>query len=215
MTTDRERTRLAEDLAELATRLAVAITTRDGHGHTAVDRIKDGLAGQPGAQRLQSDRTTGFTTVLDDDGMPIPAVSDPTGETVVNYLTSRTKGDPAGQDLARLDKAIRSAHDLIAKAVDILATYTPRPANAHDRRQLEKTNTKPDPVCESCIRTESAKGVTRGMPVHRTGTVNGNLDQPTALCRWCYDYVRTTGKLPTEAVLADYYAGKRIYTSVS
>lgn len=210
MTTDRERIRLADDVAELASRIANHLTTRDHDGATVINRMRAAHAGQPGAQRLEGDRTTGFATVYDDDGRPVPSVSDPTGETVVNYLTSRRRGDPARLDLDALDRALRTAQAQLDKATSILATYTPRTANAADRRHLEETNTPEQRGCESCARTEVAKGVARWTPIHMESTVKGNLNREWALCRWCYDWVLTTGALPTEMIVAAHHAGKKI-----
>ena len=63
------------------------VETLQAHQHVnpAVRRaLDDALADGIHAQNLEGDRTTGHTTVLDDDGLSMPAVSDPTGETACN-----------------------------------------------------------------------------------------------------------------------------------
>lgn len=101
--------------------------------------------------------------------------------------------DPAARKLAAMDQLaatiVKSAY-LLRLLVDDEA---PRPATARQRAEVERANSA-DPLCQHC--TEHRRpGNTE--PVHRTGTVAGNLPAPMALCRWCYDFVGRTGDLPT------------------
>jgi len=200
MTTDHERQRRADDLAELATRIAVALTTLDGQGRTVVNRMREAMAGQPRAQSLEGDRTTGFTTTVDEDGFPVPAVSDPTGEAGIRI-------DHAHRSLVDLDRQLRAAHMAADRIVRILDTFTPRPATSYEQRQLRMDN---EPGCWSCAHVEVVRGVPRWEPVWRTGNPGGVLAEPRALCHWCWRFAVDFGRLPTKTELDSHHAGKRL-----
>jgi len=186
---DRQRVRLADDLAELTARIAVHIVTVDRDGRTVVNRMREAMNGQPRAQNLEGDRTTGHTTVTDDQGWPMPSVSDPTGEAAL-------RPDRAYRDLVELDKQLGRAHAAVEHALRILSAHTPRPSTEAERRKVEVGNT---PGCESCARTEVAKGVRRWEPIYRQ-----------ELCSWCWQWERDTGRRPTDAELAAHHDGKRL-----
>lgn len=198
---DRERCRKADDLALLAAAIGSTLTQRDTEGRTVIDRIRDAMAGQPGAQALQSDRTTGFTTVSDEDGFPVPSVSDPTGEAAIRF-------DRARHDLRQLDRLLQQAHRAVDDIRRLVHTYTPRPATECERRQVEQDN---DPGCQSCSRTEVTRGVARWEPVWKANrNPGGVLTNPLDLCAWCYRWVETVGRLPTPDELALHHSGKRV-----
>ena len=74
----------------------------------------------------------------------------------------------------------------------IVEAEVPRPPTDKQRRDVERANT-PDPTCQHCTQHRPPG---KAELVHRTGDVAGNLSEPIALCRWCYDAVRRTGQLP-------------------
>lgn len=47
-------------------------------------------------------------------------------------------------------------------------------------------------------------------PVHRTGDVGGRLKEPRPLGKWAYDFVRSTGELPTREQARAHAEGRRI-----
>lgn len=112
--------------------------------------------------------------------------------------------DTAYTDLAQLDDAIRHLTDKLGRLHQrphqpmvhdartvwrIIQQWAPRKATSKDLREVAAANAQ-----DGC--TNHARiGVFE--PVHRTGTVGGNLALPAALCSSCYDQVRRNGKVPT------------------
>lgn len=139
----------------------------------ALRRCTDSVASHPGAASTDGARGRGGTS-------PTEALA----------MTP----DPAARELADLDRTMRRLEADLAWLVAFTARHTPRPPSDRDRREVERANTTPDPLCEHCTPHRRSGDA---QPVHRTGTVNGNLPLPMALCRWCYDRVRTDGRLPS------------------
>lgn len=139
----------------------------------ALRRCTDSVASHPGAASTDGTRGRGGTS-------PTEALA----------MTP----DPAARELADLDRTMRRVEADLAWLVAFTARHTPRPPSDRDRREVERANTTPDPLCEHCTDHRRSGDA---QPVHRTGTVNGNLPLPMALCRWCYDRVRTDGRLPS------------------
>lgn len=139
----------------------------------ALRRCTDSVASHPGAASTDGTRGRGGT-------YPTEALA----------MTP----DPAARELADLDRTMRRIEADLAWLVAFTARHTPRPPSDRDRREVERANTTPDPLCEHCTDHRRSGDA---QPVHRTGTVNGNLPLPMALCRWCYDRVRTDGRLPS------------------
>jgi hypothetical protein len=103
-------------------------------------------------------------------------------------------GDRAAATLAHVgkmrDRVIRDLHMLRR----VIEAEVPRAPTDKQRREVERANTEdPDRFCEHCTRHRPT-----GMAedVYRTGTVSGNLPEPMALCRFCYDRVIRKGRLP-------------------
>ena len=157
-------------------------------------RIADGVAGQPSAQNYDGD-TGDAGSVLDDQGVPMPALSDPTGEAC-------TRRDPCRADLDRLRHLARQLRHHADEATRILARHQPRPADGYQRHHTADG----DPGCRSCARLEVG-GAPRWEPVYKRRTVG---DEAVELCRWCYDWHRHTGTLPARRLLCDHHDGKRV-----
>jgi len=110
-------------------------------------------------------------------------VSDPT-------FSRMLEGDNDGHELKRLRKAIAKGDG--DQAVRIVQAWTPRPPSA---KALRETSSSNEPGCARHARIDV------WAPVHRRGTVNGNLDNPEDLCRPCYEFVARTGEAPTDQEL--------------
>lgn len=167
-------------------------------GKTRLQRMRDGQQGHPAAARYDGDPSAPQVQVMGqgDDGWR-PMISDPTGEAAI-------RRDRAAQARRELDKAVTRLHQAIEreafKIAGILNGYgPPRAASIADRAALQRANIKPDPGCTSCARLESSKGVKRWEPVFRNDR-----------CRWCSDWVRTVGRLPTKKELQAHHDGKRV-----
>lgn len=98
--------------------------------------------------------------------------------------------------LAHLDAAVRRL-DRLAEA------WTPRAPSPSALRETEMANRK---VCEHCddgpLRADAPTDV------------RGNLAEPIRLCRWCYDYTVSVGRLPDARTLERRRKGQRIRVAV-
>lgn len=158
-------------------------------------RLRDGMAGQPGAQRYDTPVVGGHTTVLDERGMSMPAVSDPTGEAAVRAVMG---GDPSSITQRRIAQLVAT----IAHAADELVTHVRiaqrRGPTDRERRDTDAVNIEPG--CRSCARTEVTPGVRRWERVYRRDR-----------CRWCASWAGIHGDQdPPLEVLERHHAGQRI-----
>ena len=159
--------------------------------------IREHAAGYP-QPSLESDRTSGHTTVTDDQGDPMPAVADPTGEISI-------APDQARADERHLDQLIRR---LYSTATDIDAIHR-RHLEAPDRDALARLQVEGEPGCEIVARARDARGQPEWEPVFRTSDVDGNLPRPYRLGRWAYDWVRRYGQLPTIDEIRRHLEGRK------
>lgn len=185
---------MLDSTAEDYTRLAITASSR-------LLAMRDAMGGQPGAQRFDSTPTTGHTTVVDDEGTPMPAISDPTGEAAVRRATGK---DRAAADHREVSKLIRDGLRISGRITDIFARYGTRPAGHVELKATEQGNARPD-GCEHC----ATQGRWSPLHVERT-TAKGNLPTPMRLCRWCYDWTRTHGVLPTDKELRAHHEGRKL-----
>lgn len=166
-----------------------------------ITSLIDGMEGHPRAQALQADRTSGHTTVIDDRGIPVPSVADPTGETAI-------RPDFAAKDRLEYDKCLEIAERAMERADRIRVAWTPTAPT------LAKSTEEGDDGCELCARTVDGKGQARwSLPHVEASTVKGNLSRPYRLCRWCYDFVRSHGRAPTKAELNAYHTTGKLRQS--
>jgi hypothetical protein len=182
-------TERAQHLQTLAHEIRRALTP-DTNGQTPITRMTDARNGQPRAARYDTDKVTASGT------------SDPTARAAL-------QPDPAATDLARFDAALELSRTALTRAADILRQWTPRHPTDLERHRMATTN---EPHCESCARTEAAKGIPRWEPpltTERT-TVAGSLTEPAWLCRWCYDHAARTGLRPTVQELEQHHEGRRV-----
>lgn len=155
-----------------------------------------------------------------DDALPgIPAAQsfDPGGRSSDGTSSTERIGTRLAEtgDKAR---ALCQERDAIAKRLRIdaarlrklMEANSPHPADPKAKAAAEKANVVADPLCEHCTPWVRSLGIE---PVHRTGTVNGNLDKPMALGLWCYEFVRRTGRLPVRDEVERHDNGQRVRVS--
>ena len=149
----------------------------------------------------------GTTTILDDDGHPLPPRSDPTGR-------AATEGNPQAAKAREHERnVIALTHQLLAQLDQlqiIHQTYIHRTLDIATARQMTQPH---DPQgCRSCARITRGKAQRRTWaPVYRTSTVANNLPEPMPLCRWCYDWVLRHGQIPPRKKLLAHLDGKTVY----
>lgn len=166
-------------------------------------RIHDATSGQPGAARTDTIRSSGHATVLDEHGIPMPAVSDPTGEAGI-------RPDPAAAAHNRIEQL---AKRLLTDAEALLFELGPWLARAPLAKELRETERANTPGCESCARIDGP--ALNGVPWwnHPRTTVTLNLVSgertKVRVCEWCEAVFRADGRLPTEAEVEDHRDGKR------
>lgn len=210
---DRSRQRLLDDAVDTLARIAIALGSVDD-GLTVMDRIRQAEPG-PTAQRYDAPHVGGHITVTDEDGYPMAAVSDPTGEGAVRAVGAAGRSGRIPAHRAELDRLVGSVANAARRIERIVAAYgPPRAPNEADRRFVAQANGAGEPGCESCARTDVASGVARWVPIDsrlRGPTdVGGRLDRPMALCVWCHDKVESWGRIPTTAEVAAHHEGRRV-----
>lgn len=179
-----------EDFARVVTELPSTIET-----------MQAAMAGQPGAQSFEQSRTTGHTTVTDERGNPMPAVSDPTGEAAVLRVMGK---DKAAVDEAELHKRMHRIAGDVEWLYRLCMRWHVRPATERERRDTASHN---EPGCESCATVDIAPGVKRWEPI-RCAIEFG--ERKIAVCRWCQDFAARKDRLPTREELLAHHAGKRV-----
>lgn len=185
---DRQRIRLADVAAQRLASVARVLDAIAPDGTTVMGRIRD--AQGPLRGRSYSAPTRSGTD------QPMPSLA----------------GDRALADERDLDRALEGAAVAINRAAGVLAAYPPaHPASAAERRALGLGD---GPWCTSCARVEGADGQPRREPIHEgllgATDVDGRLDEPCLLCRWCYGCVRDWGRVPTVAEVARHARGQRV-----
>lgn len=206
----------ADFIAESATRVATHLKLVDRHGDTVLSRLQDSMNGHPKAacwdNGPKSDEPWCMIherNVVDchaDDlicfGVPLSGPSDPTGEAGI-------RSDTAAVDLKNLKKALHRMVNDASLIVNILATYTPRPATEHERSRTADQN---DPHCESCERIHISKNVPWWVEprTKERSTIGGKLSKAMWCCDWCENHVVQTGVIPSEEEVEQHRAGKRI-----
>ena len=165
-----------------------------------------------GAQSFDGVRVSGFTTELDDDDHPIPVRSDPVGKHVAEGLDNY---DQTAERIISAARAINTEVEQLAKLLQPLGTahhraVTPKDELAEEAKEaaLEEARLtrENDPCCRSCLRADVRA------PVAKRRSVDGDT---WALCRWCYDFTREVGKLPTRDEVAEHHAGGKVRRRVA
>lgn len=125
-------------------------------------------------------------TVLDDDGFPMPPLSDPTGDGVVTVLDGTRRRSSVREDVALLSACMAEVRGIVRQA-DGARGRAMAPDDGGDRRKLD-----PD-ACENHERHEQGF-----MPVHRSSR-----------CRRCYDFWLAEGVDMPLPLLVAYGKGQR------
>lgn len=183
---DAELVRKLHETADALTRILALMETSDSKdGHTLLSRMKESYNGWPASTGY--DR--GSARVTDDQGDPLPLHSDPTGETAI-------REDRARDDRLSIDRDVNALERSVRHLLDTASRHILRDANLIER---QATTGKDDPGCSSCARIPGPRTKQWWNPRFR-----GDL------CRWCLDYQRAMGRLPTTQELIDYRDGKRV-----
>lgn len=164
---------------------------------------------QPGfpSTRIEAERAIGHTNVVDDAGLPMPGIADPTGELVTNVNDDGRHRDIALADDRRLDELIERFHADTSELAGIVRRWN-RAANGD-------APTPTGDACEIAARAKNTRGGPAWEPVHVISNVGGLLDRNYRLGRWAYDFIRSTGRLPTRPEIQDHVDGKRVRRKAS
>lgn len=166
----------------------------------ALARVEEAAHGHPKAAATDTVRSIG--SVLDEYGIPMPSVADPVGEAGI-------REDRAAEARRQIDGLVNRLWADVGALEAALVHWTGRAPTSIERREAERDNT---PICESCARID---GRVAGQPfvneVRVTVVVaNGKGEERRwKVCRWCQDFVRDFGRVPSKNELADYRDGKR------
>lgn len=172
---------------------------KDRDGRNLFQRLSDSFLGWRSTGGYDQERTSGGATVLDDQGVPMPRLSDPTGEW-------GTEPDQARDDQRSIDHRLHSLERETMRLVDDFTRHALRPPNV-----IEQCKGDDEPGCESCARLPGARGGPRWEPVRQTAKVaEGKLVVTYKLCRWCADFVRSEGVLPTKGQLDAHHTGRKV-----
>ena len=158
------------------------------HRTTARERLEDQRLGQPGSALGGGGGRGG--------GSPV--------ETALGIGGEYHQGDPgnvrsdqAAHELEQADKLEKQLYLTARLLRAIYEKQIPKAPTDKQRRDVERANAE-DPTCQHCTQHRPPG---KAELVHRTGDVAGNLPEPMALCRWCYDGVRRTGSLPSKPAI--------------
>ena len=175
----------------------------------ALARMVDAL---PGPITTSWDTSGGGGPILDEKGVPMPTISDPTGETAV-------RSDPVVSDRMRLMGAVACARmdataivvgagDPVVRARSCLArirdAWVIATRYARDTpTTVDRDATTPAPGCESCARDGG-----HWSPVARNVKLLDGGRMP--MCDWCRDRYGRWGSLPTLAELRLSHQGRNV-----
>lgn len=182
---DAELIRQVRDLHELSARLLTAFETADPRDHmTVLARNRESWNGWPSSSGF--DRSPRRAT--DTDGELVPNYSNPTAE-------AGERTDRAHADRLLMERGVRSSLNLLRTAADAAGRHTLRSPNIIERQSTKE----PEAGCTSCARLTGRHGGARWEPIYRGDT-----------CRFCWEYKRATGNLPSKEDLQAHHDGKKI-----
>lgn len=186
-------------LPDVEARMRATLAEPGGHGFEVVSRAtvlycelhhRDLTDCQREARKLEDEC---YCT-----GVPVPTVSDPTGEAAVH--------DRVWADARELHRRRASISDDVAWIVGMVARWS-----KDDRVPLRDAKAKADqPLCEIHLRYGYDRPATskKGTRVKRNGVPI--LSRPYCLCQWCEDTTQKLGRVPIEVEVHDHVAGKRL-----
>lgn len=161
-------------------------------------------ANQPGLRSPRFDAGTASANAKPDDlpeelrGRDTHA--DPTGDLVA-------RGDVALNAERRVDELLERIHRDASELAGITKRWT--------TTATDKPTTPDDDGCEVVARVTGAGGGAAWEPIHVISSVGGLLDRQHRLGRWAYDFIRTSGRLPTRQEITAHVAGKRVRRKAS
>ena len=170
----------------------------------ALDRMTDALGWPVGSRPLDAD---GGGPTLDENGHPMPTISDPTGEAAIRPDIASADRAVIAEATRELVKAVRAfaddptphtAHTVETVAGLLLSfaeRWAPRHAHAADKARSDDV-----PLCESCARLTDHRGRPLAEPAEKVSgryvrrDVGGKLRW---LCQPCGNFGRANERLPT------------------
>ena len=200
------RIRLANDVAELSARIAVALEGGfAGHIEAHISGLPVAAGGGDGGGRRQVvwcwNHQRPVSACHADDEL---CSGDPV-EIRDSMAEAACTPDRARQDLAALDRDLERMGNTLERVVRLLGGYTPR--SASDRERAESQGGADG--CWSCARLPNPHhpGEQRWEPGTRRVIVD---DEGRDLCSWCDKWHRKTGTLPPKDILERHHRGERI-----
>ncbi len=152
---DQDLSAKIDSAGETLARIAAHLQTVDAHdSQTMLGRMRDGYQGHPRAAAYDGEtrdapKAEAFMVSTDDEGWR-PLNSDPTGEAACRPDKAAHHRRELEKMASRIEAFTRTEYD---KFLAIAYHYEPpRKADANDIAQVAKTNTKPEPNCDSCGR---------------------------------------------------------------
>lgn len=194
---DRDFVSTVEKTAQRLTRIAAWVQTPGSDDHrTPIQRNRDSWHGHPKAAAYDRSSSGSSRDRIEDNDPDLGwkrTTSDPTGDAAI-------RPDRAAASRRKVERDLRAAANIVANLERELVHWgEPRPATDYERRLVEQANVKPEPGCTSCARTEVAHGVDRWEPVYARD-----------LCRWCWEWEKSTGRPATVDELTRHHNGQQI-----
>lgn len=117
--------------------------------------------------------------------------------------------DIGGSALTALTKLLAQNHRLIEQLYRLCSAWSPHKPN---RKALEDTAKETGIMCDHCTRWMPPGWVEEK---YRYSDAGGVLDDPMNLGRWCYDFARTNGRLPSESECRRRGKGQQVRVKVA
>lgn len=112
--------------------------------------------------------------------------------------------DLGGAAITELDAALRQLHSAAEAIYRLASGWAPSAPSPKAQRETEAANVA---ECFSC------RSHGHHAPMHVHTDAGGVLPDPMALCRWCRDWARSQGRLPTAAETNRHHKGLRVMVS--
>lgn len=196
-----------DDLARLLTVTYIAGESRTMLGH-ALTRLQNARPALPSAQSFDGSgvRSSSKMSPVERNVFVEPKESGTDEEAARGPVWA---DDPSASDRVLVDTLLRRIRSDSDALLRLVGRWMPREASPKDR-QLSAINEREEPECSHC---RTVGKWSRSRQGAAQTTVNGNLDEPQALCAFCYAFTRDTGALPSRKQLEDHHNGIRVKRS--